>query len=411
MPVGWNGADPVQFADSDTYEMGTVQKANQDITVTGIRVWSGAGPLALSGRTGTVWSTGGAVLSTIGLPTNLSSGWVEFPLNTPVERTANQQWVVSFGSGGNYGFLTHALDTDQVSADGAVTSLGFAAASGNGRFDVTPGTFPATGSGAHGFFGVDVVYQLGIGGNTPPEVTALSVVDIGNGTAVATATVTDAESLTGAVLRFDWGDGTPVSVATYPDVQESHTYAASGIYPVLVSVTDTDGAAGYRAGVAEVELPADVMDGFDLTRLLNALTTHVRRIGGLERVLLHEPKSAVTSGLSAAIWFQQIDPVPGDSGLATTSLRVEFVLRYYDNMLREPADLIDPEITRLVNLAFNAFHGDFTLGGLIKQVDVLGAYGLPLRSLSGYINQSGKLQRAVSVYIPVIISDAYDQVA
>src|ERR1043165_8969998 len=102
MAVGWSGPDPTQVIDSDTYEMGTAQKANEDITITGIRVWSGAGPVAFVGRTATIWSTGGAQLSRINLPTNLTSGWVEFELDTPVERTLNQQWVVSFSSGGNY---------------------------------------------------------------------------------------------------------------------------------------------------------------------------------------------------------------------------------------------------------------------------------------------------------------------
>lgn len=413
MPVGWNGPTPTATADSDTYEMGTAQKANEDITITGIRVWSGVAPTApidLVGRTGTVWTTGGAVLSTISMPTTLSAGWVEFELDTPVERTTNQQWVVSFGSGGNYGYADHALDADVLSADGAVTSLGFAGAPGgaNGRFNGTPGDFPSTGTAGHGFYGIDVVYSLGIGGNTAPEVTALSLVDL-DGTVTATATVADAETLVGAVLRFDWGDFTADSVSTYPDVTESHTYAASGIYPILVTITDADGAVGYRAGAIEVTLPVDEMDGLDVGRIMNALASYAGRIGALERVRLSEPKTEVSSGLSAALWFQSIDPIQQLSSLSKTSLRVELVFRLYDNMNREPTDTIDPEMTRVTNLLFNALHAGFTLGGLITQVDVIGTYGPPLRSQAGYIQQSGKLQRAISIYIPCIIVNAYAQ--
>jgi hypothetical protein len=410
MPVAWSGPDPTQNIDADTYEMGTAQKANQDITITGVRVWSGAAPVALSGRTATIWSTGGAPLSTISLPTNLSPGWVEFELDTPVERTLNQQWIVSFGSGGNYGFRNQGLNVDVVSADTAVTSLGFAGAPGgvNGRFNTNPGDFPATGNASHGFYGADIVYTLGIGGNTDPEITGLALTDL-DGTVTATVTVTDAETLVGATVRYDWGDFTADSVSTYPDVTESHTYTTSGIYPVLVSVTDTDGATGYRAGAIRVTVPADAMDGLDVGRIMDALASYAGRIGALERVQLHEPKTDVPSGLSAAVWFQSISPIQQLSSLSKTSVRVEFVFRLFQNMLLEPADMIDPEMTRVVNLMFNALNAGFTLGGLITQVDVLGTYGPPLRSEAGYINHSGKLMRAISIYIPCIIVNAYAQ--
>lgn len=410
MPVGWNGATPTQILDADTYEMGTAQKANEDITITAVRVWSGAAPASLVGRTGTIWSTGGTQLSRINLPTNLSSGWVEFPLETPVERTTNQQWVVSFGSGGNYGYVDHAFDTDQLSADGAVTSLGFANAPGsqNGRFNGTPGDFPASGTAGRGFYGIDVVYTLGIGGNTAPEITNLALTAIG-ATVTAVATVTDAESLTGAVLRYDWGDFSADSVSTYPDVTESHTYAASGIYAILVTITDSDGAVGYRAGAIEVTLPAEESDGFDVSRIMNALASYLGQLGAFERILLHEPKTAVTSDLSAAIWFQTISPIAELSSLSKTSMRVELVIRLFQNMLSEPQDMIDPEIARVVNLIFNAFHGGFTLDGLITQIDVLPTFGPPLRSESGYIQQDKQLQRAVSIYVPCIIANAFNQ--
>jgi hypothetical protein len=411
MAVGWSGADPSVAVETETYELGTAQKANEDITITGVRVWSSAVnlPVAFPNRTATIWSTGGAVLGTADLPTNLSPGWVEFELDTPVERTLNQQWVVSYSTGGNYGFLNQGLAADVISSDTAVTSLGFAGApSGiNGRFNGNPTEFPATGNAQHSFYGVDIVYTLGIGGNTDPEITALDLVDL-DGTVTAVVTVTDAETLVGATVRYDWGDFTAGSVSTYPDVTESHTYTTSGIYAILVSVTDTDGATGYRAGAIRVTVPADAMDGLDVGRIMDAFASYAGRIGALERMQLHEPKTAITSGLSAALWFQSIDPIQA-SGLSKTSLRVEFVFRLYDNMLRPPADTIDPEITRVVNLMFNALHAGFTLGGLISQVDLIGTYGPPLRSLAGYIQQDKTLMRAVSIYIPCIIFNAYAQ--
>lgn len=412
MAHAYNGPDPAQVVDSDTYELGTAAKANVDLTITGVRVWSGAGPVDLTPRTATIWSNAGAALSVKTLPGTLSAGWVEFTLDTPVTRTTGQGWVASFGSGGNYGFLSHGLDSDLVSDDGAVTTLGFAnAPTGiNGRFNVTPGDFPAQGNASHGFYGVDTVYTIGIGGNTAPSVTALALARVG-ATVTALATVTDAETLVGATLRYNWGDGTADSVSSWPDVTEAHTYALSGIYAVMVSVTDADGLAGYRAAAIEVTVPADVVDGVDVSSILDHIMSHAGRLGDFERLQTHEPKTAATQGMTAAGWVSEIGPVPEMSGLSQSAIRIAFIFRLYDNMMREPADLIDPEMTALVNRLFLAYHADFTLGGVCTQIDLLGAHGAPLAMQSGYIPQDGKMMRAMSVYIPVIVAEGWNQEA
>src|ERR1044072_7199872 len=160
MAVGWSGADPVEQVDADNYALGTACKANQDVTITHVRVWAGAGEAYSGTRTGKIWSTGGAELASVTLPTDLPTGWSAHALATPVERTTNQQWVVSFDTGPNYGFLSHGLDSDVPSSDGAVTALGFANAPGtiNGRFNNVPGDFSATGNAAHGVYCGDVQY-------------------------------------------------------------------------------------------------------------------------------------------------------------------------------------------------------------------------------------------------------------
>jgi hypothetical protein len=413
MPFAWSGADPTVNVETETYELGTAQKANEDITITHIRVWSPSspGPINLAGRTGTIWSTAGTVLSTVSLPITLTAGWTTHALSSPVERTTNQQWVVSFGTGGNYGFVFNGLTGDVVSSDGAVTSLGFAAAPGavNGRYHGTPGEFPATGDAAHSFYGADIVYSLGLSGNSPPTVSALSLVDL-DGTVTAVATVSDVESLTGALVRFDWGDGAS-SVTTWPDVTESHTYAASGLYAVLCRVTDTGGLTGYKAAPVDVVLPVAGADGVNVTNLLDQITSHASRMGPFERIATHEPKTAPSSGLTGAVWVQEIDPVPALSGLDETAYRITFVLRLYDNMIREPQDDIDPDIVKIVDKLLEAYNGDFTLGGHAMNIDILGAHGPGLRAVAGYINQDGKLLRAFSIYLPVIISDAWTQEA
>jgi hypothetical protein len=411
MAVGWNGPDPVVDVDATAYELGTEYLVNSDITVTGVRIWADATEINLAGRTATIWTTGGGVLATVSLPQDLPTGWTVFDLAAPLPRTAGSHLVVSYGTGGNEGAAAHALDNNVISADGAVTALSAGNATGgrNGRFHVGAGVFPTAGNANNTFYGADIAYTLGIGGNTAPTVTAVDLVDV-DGTVTATAHVTDAETLVGSTIRFDWGDGSSVTAINWPTVTTTHAYGASGLYPVLVSCTDADSAVGYRAGAIQVVVPADLPDdGFDVVAILDAITSHAAALGPFESVVTHEPKTAVPGGLTGAVWVNQIDLVPEFSGLAESAVRVQFVLRLYDNMIREPQDSIDPDMTRVVNDLFVAYHADYTLGGLVTEIDLLGSYGDPLYMRSGYIRQDNKLLRAMSIYLPVIVAAAFTQ--
>lgn len=147
----------------------------------------------------------------------------------------------------------------------------------------------------------------------------------------------------------------------------------------------------------------------DLSTLFSALENHQRSIGFFDRVAKHEPKASPGPGLTCASWFQDVRPVPARSGLAATSVRVEFVTRIYNNMLAEPADAIDPRVYAAADSLMEAYSGDFTLGGSVGNVDLLGANGEPLRARAGYLNQSGSLYRVFDAVTPLIINDAWSQ--
>lgn len=256
MPTAWNGGDPVEVVDSEDYELGVAYRAEADLTMTHARIYTPAGEETIAPRRFRVWSNVGGLQYTETLPDDLPSGWYLHELTTPQEITSGTVFIPSFNTGGNYGALANALDSDVVSADGNVTALAAINAPGgnNGRFNETPGAFPNLGAGSHPFYGVDFQYVLGIGGNTAPSVTAVEISSAG-ATITAAATVADAETLVGATLRFDWGDGTADTLTSWPDVDAQHTYAASGLYAVLVTVTDSAGLSGNRAVVARVGVP------------------------------------------------------------------------------------------------------------------------------------------------------------
>lgn len=145
--------------------------------------------------------------------------------------------------------------------------------------------------------------------------------------------------------------------------------------------------------------------------LLEAIVSHAAASGHFERVNKHEPKNAPGNGLTAAAWVQRIDPVR-TSGLKSTSARVVFTVRIFSNMLQEPQDEIDPNITAAVDALMNAYSGDFSLDGLARNVDLLGQHGVALSAQAGYvpIGNPPKLYRIMDISVPVIVNDVWTQV-
>jgi hypothetical protein len=149
----------------------------------------------------------------------------------------------------------------------------------------------------------------------------------------------------------------------------------------------------------------------DTTGMLDSIVSHAMRLGLFERVNTSEPKNSPGNGLTAAVWLQMLGPVPVGSGLASTSARVEFMLRIYSNMLAEPQDAIDPEILAALDVLMGAYSGDFDLGGTVRNVDLLGAHGVGLSAVAGYLAVDNKMFRVVDLTLPLIVNDVWDQVA
>jgi hypothetical protein len=134
----------------------------------------------------------------------------------------------------------------------------------------------------------------------------------------------------------------------------------------------------------------------DAAGLTNAMASHAATLGLFDAVNLHEPKNAPGNQLTCAIWVQ--DMVPASSGLASTSFRVTFNVRIYSSMLAA------------VDLLLSDYIGSFTLGGLLREVDVRGIDGNPLRVDAGYLGQDGKMYRVLTISVPCVINDLYAEV-
>ena len=147
----------------------------------------------------------------------------------------------------------------------------------------------------------------------------------------------------------------------------------------------------------------------DSLPILQAAESHAAASGYFERVNRHEPKNAPGNGLTAAIWVQGIRPAAQASGLAKTSAVLVVNVRLYTNMLADPQDLIDPNLVAATDGLMNAYNGDFTLDGLVRNVDLLAQFGEGLSARAGYLEQDRKMFRVMTINLPLDINDVWTQ--
>lgn len=150
-------------------------------------------------------------------------------------------------------------------------------------------------------------------------------------------------------------------------------------------------------------------DQVAVNALISATVSHAQATGVFRSVNGHEPKAAPGSGLRAAIWAQSIRPVGAASGLSATSGVVTLNVRVYGNMLQKPEDEIDPALLAAVSLLMDEYTGDFTFGGTIRNIDLLGEYGEQLQALAGYLELAGAMYRVMTLTVPCVINDLWVQ--
>lgn len=147
----------------------------------------------------------------------------------------------------------------------------------------------------------------------------------------------------------------------------------------------------------------------DTQGILDALVSDAAATGLFARINTHEPKSAPRNGLTMAVWLDRFGPYAVASGLAATSALLIYNARLFTKMTQYPQDAIDPDMIKAVDTLMNAYSGDFTLGGTIRDVDLLGESGFQLEAQAGYVEQDNTLFRVVTITIPLIVNDAWTQ--
>ncbi len=144
-----------------------------------------------------------------------------------------------------------------------------------------------------------------------------------------------------------------------------------------------------------------------LSQIIDAVVSEGLGTGLFESVNGHEAASAPTTGITADVWVGAIQALGVASGLDEVSALLLLNMRVYKAWNAADRDVIDPALLEAVGQMFGVFAGGFTLGGLVRNVDVMGANGTPLAAPFGYVTIDSVQYRCATIAVPCVVNDLW----
>lgn len=151
------------------------------------------------------------------------------------------------------------------------------------------------------------------------------------------------------------------------------------------------------------------MADLNTAAILDAVESHAAASGYFDKTRGGEPLGSPGAGLTFAVWVDSILPHPAGSGMRSTTGRIEFAVRLYHPVDSRSPDRIDPAMIAATDALIRAYSGDYTLGGLVKAIDLLGMSGTSLRAQSGYVDYAGAEYRVMTITLPILVDDLWSQ--
>lgn len=144
----------------------------------------------------------------------------------------------------------------------------------------------------------------------------------------------------------------------------------------------------------------------DTKAIMSKLATIGLASGLFVKVSKYEPRGQPGNRVTLSLISGPLRPITS-SGLNNASLRWQIDGRVYMPMNTEPAGDLDVVLTAAAAKYMEALCGQFTLGGLIRCIDVFGSDGEPLSATPGYIDHNDKLYRVITLEIPLLINEQW----
>ena len=144
----------------------------------------------------------------------------------------------------------------------------------------------------------------------------------------------------------------------------------------------------------------------DTKAILTKLAGIGKQTGLFVKVDKFEPRGQPGNGVTLFLISGPMRAITS-SGLNNASLRWQIDGRLYTPMNSEPAAELDAVLTGAAAKYLEALCAQFTLGGLVRCIDVFGSDGEPLSATPGYLEQNDKVFRVVTLEIPLLINQQW----
>lgn len=145
----------------------------------------------------------------------------------------------------------------------------------------------------------------------------------------------------------------------------------------------------------------------DTKPIMSALVTIAQKSGMFPGgVKKFEPRGQPPSGLSVSL-ISGVLAATTTSGMNSASLRWQVDGMVYLPINVDPPENIDVLLMNAAAGYLEALCGQFTLGGLVRHIDIFGSDGDKLAATPGYLEHDKKMYRVNRLVIPLIINSKW----
>ena len=144
----------------------------------------------------------------------------------------------------------------------------------------------------------------------------------------------------------------------------------------------------------------------DPDAVIGKLASIAKATGLFAGVKRYEPRGQPPNGLNLSLIAGQMGPIRS-SGLNNASLRWEIDGMIYLPLKVDPPDNIDVLLTTAAAGYLQALCAQFTLGGMVRCIDVFGSDGEGLQATPGYLEANDKTYRVERLMIPLLINQKW----
>lgn len=142
--------------------------------------------------------------------------------------------------------------------------------------------------------------------------------------------------------------------------------------------------------------------------VLVALLDHARQQGAYEVARVGEFRKP-TKGLAFCVFMTSYGSANTGSGLADTAGLLHATARVQMPMLYQPEETLEGLVLDAADGYLSRLNGAFTLGGLVRNVDLLAEQGVPMVWEFGYIVIDQVAFRIADLPIRVVLNDQWTQ--